>query len=157
MSWANVVVEGLSDVVLVIDRRNSLILNICCNLKNSSLSVNTTGAASRRGSHINNVEPKCLNRVVEVRDFSISMEAEHTRNCEHRNVVNELKLLLKGGLIRNDIVGTGPGEEESLILIKDEVSKILSQIGVKDSTIKVISDSSTVHGLTNKISESIPR
>jgi hypothetical protein len=59
--------------------------------------------------------------------------------------------------LRDNVFRSRCGEEECLIGVEDKVTKILSKVGVHDSSVTIVCDTTTIHGLTNKISEGIPR
>jgi hypothetical protein len=85
------------------------------------------------------------------------MKTKYTWSSKECNVVNKLASCLHIFFVSNDVISSLSGEVELLVGIKDEISKIFLKIRDKNSSIKIIGDSTTVHGITNKISHGIPR
>lgn len=57
----------------------------------------------------------------------------------------------------NNVVILAAREEELLVLIEYERTKIFLKVGEENAPIIAISDSATVHGIPNQIPKSLPR
>ncbi len=85
------------------------------------------------------------------------MKTEDDWRVDQRNVVDCIEETFESSVYWLDVIVIGCfGKEEVSVFIKEEVSHILFQVSHKDSSVPVISDSTSVHGLTDQIFQRIP-
>lgn len=85
------------------------------------------------------------------------METEHTWLSEHTKSIDGLKGELHAIFVWDNVVITNLREEELLVSIEDEWSHVLLKIAHHAPSVVIISDSTTIHGFTDEVSQSFPR
>jgi len=152
--WHIKLLLDVEDVELV----GQLILNVLRDLADVLFAVDAVATATVGGLHAEDINPKLFDGVGEVLNFGVGVETEHVGVREQRNLVDFLlDLFFAFSLVRNHVVEVRLGEEELLVGVKDEITHKFFQVCVQYASIVVVSDTTTVHGLTNQVAEGGPR
>jgi len=106
--------------------------------------------------HLKGVDPERFGSVGEIGNFSVGVESENARRSEQRNLINLVHELLHILTFGDRVVVFGSREVELLVLVEDEITHELVEIGVEDSTIPVIRDTTSIHSFSDKIAQSLP-
>ena len=146
----------LPDVIDVEDFRE-LIVNVLCDLLNVLLFVDGSRRTAIARLHLQCVEPEALGSVGEVRDLSVAVQAKDTRASKERDFLDGDAELFHVSRVGDDVIMVRAREEELLVLVEDELTEELLKVGVHNAAIPVISDTTTVHGLTNQVAQCLPR
>lgn len=122
------------------------------------LSINASSLGAVRRLHVYHVTPEQLCGVCRVLDLSVWVQSEDGWRLVERHVVLDvLKVLLNSLVLWNHVIKVLLlREEELLVLVENEVSKVLFQISRQHSSVEVIRNSATVHGFSDQIAQSVP-
>jgi hypothetical protein len=148
--------EFLLDVENV-EHFRELVLNFTSNFGDVFFTVDATGSTTIGSLHHECIRPKFLDSVGEVLNLGIGVETEDSGIGEERDLFDlNLNEFLRVSLLWDNIVEVSLGEEELLVAVEDEVAHEFLEVGVEHTSVVVISDTATVHGLTNEVTESGP-
>lgn len=77
------------------------------------------------------------------------MQTENAWSSEDWNGVNKLKVSFVRLFVRDNIIVIQSRKEELLVGVKDEISKEFFQVAFESTSIPVVCNSTTVHGISD--------